>query len=397
MAQLTCKNLTLGYDNRAIQEDLNFSIDAGDYLCIVGENGSGKSTLMKTLLHLQAPISGSIELGDGLKKKRIGYLPQQTLVQRDFPASVREIVLSGCQSRCGWRPFYNKEEKMVAQRAMEKMMIQDLADQCYRELSGGQQQRVLLARALCAAQKILLLDEPVSGLDPRVTAEMYQLIRNLNKKDGITIIMISHDIAAAVNMQHISCISGSIASSEQRNSIWKAVWERRLLDRKERTNKMFETLRMYFQYPFVRYALIVGVLIALCSSLLGVTLVLKRFSFIGDGLSHVAFGAMAIASVLNITNNMLFILPVTVICAILLLRAGQNTRIKGDAAIAMISVGALAIGYLLMNLFFHQPKYLRRCMQYIVRLHIDPDTDKRRGMAVCNPFCCGCCYFYSFL
>ena len=159
---------------------------------------------------------------------------------------------------------------------------------------------------------------------------------------------------------------------------------------------MFETLRMYFQYPFVRYALIVGVLIALCSSLLGVTLVLKRFSFIGDGLSHVAFGAMAIASVLNITNNMLFILPVTVICAILLLRAGQNTRIKGDAAIAMISVGALAIGYLLMNLF-PPAKYLRRCMQYIVRLHIDPDTDKRRGMAVWNPFCCGCCYFYSFL
>ena len=118
---------------------------------------------------------------------------------------------------------------------------------------------------------------------------------------------------------------------------------------------MFETLRMYFQYPFVRYALIVGVLIALCSSLLGVTLVLKRFSFIGDGLSHVAFGAMAIASVLNITNNMLFNLPVTVICAILLLRAGQNTRIKGDAAIAMISVGALAIGYLLMNLFSTSP------------------------------------------
>ena len=190
MAQLTCKNLTLGYDNRAIQEDLNFSIDAGDYLCIVGENGSGKSTLMKTLLHLQPPISGSIELGDGLKKNEIGYLPQQTLVQRDFPASVREIVLSGCQSRCGLRPFYNKEEKMVAQKAMEKMMIQ--------ELSGGQQQRVLLARALCAAQKILLLDEPVSGLDPRVTAEMYQLIKDLNKKDGITIIMISHDIAAAV-------------------------------------------------------------------------------------------------------------------------------------------------------------------------------------------------------
>ena len=207
MAQLTCKNLTLGYDNRAIQEDLNFSIDAGDYLCIVGENGSGKSTLMKTLLHLQPPISGTIELGDGLKKNEIGYLPQQTLVQRDFPASVREIVLSGCQSRCGLRPFYNKEEKRVAQKAMEKMMIQDLADHCYRELSGGQQQRVLLARALCAAQKILLLDEPVSGLDPRVTAEMYQLIKDLNKKDGITIIMISHDIAAAVKcLKHFICI-----------------------------------------------------------------------------------------------------------------------------------------------------------------------------------------------
>ena len=198
MAQITCKNLTLGYENRAIQENLNFSINAGDYLCIVGENGSGKSTLMKTLLHLQPPISGTIELGDGLHKNEIGYLPQQTLVQRDFPASVKEIVLSGCQGRCGWRPFYNKEDKEIARKAMEKMMIQDLQDRCYRELSGGQQQRGLLARALCAAKKILLLDEPVSGLDPKVTAEMYQLIEDLNKKDEITIIMISHDIEAAV-------------------------------------------------------------------------------------------------------------------------------------------------------------------------------------------------------
>ena len=198
MAQITCKNLTLGYENRAIQENLNFSINTGDYLCIVGENGSGKSTLMKTLLHLQPPISGTIELGDGLRKNEIGYLPQQTLVQRDFPASVKEIVLSGCQGCCGWRPFYNKEDKEIARKSMEKMMIQDLQDRCYRELSGGQQQRVLLARALCAAKKILLLDEPVSGLDPKVTAEMYQLIQNLNKRDGITIIMISHDIEAAV-------------------------------------------------------------------------------------------------------------------------------------------------------------------------------------------------------
>ena len=198
MAQLTCKNLTLGYDNRAIQEDLNFSIDAGDYLCIVGENGSGKSTLMKTLLHLQPPISGSIELGDGLKKNEIGYLPQQTLVQRDFPASVEEIVMSGFLGRMGLRPFYTKAEKKEARELMEKTRITDLADRCYRELSGGQQQRVLLTRALCATRKILLLDEPVSGLDPVATADMYQIISELNKEDGITIIMISHDIAAAV-------------------------------------------------------------------------------------------------------------------------------------------------------------------------------------------------------
>lgn len=197
MAQITCQNLTLGYDGKAILHNLSFSINAGDYFCIVGENGSGKSTLMKTLLHLQPPIRGSISLGDGLKSNEIGYLPQQTYVQRDFPASVREIVLSGCQSRCGIRPFYNKHEKYLAAKVMKKMMIDQLAGSCYRELSGGQQQRVLLARALCATRKVLLLDEPVSGLDPKVTAEMYQLINELNQKDGITIIMISHDIAAA--------------------------------------------------------------------------------------------------------------------------------------------------------------------------------------------------------
>jgi zinc transport system ATP-binding protein len=198
MAQITCRDLTLGYDGKAIVEHLNFSIDAGDYFCIVGENGSGKTTLMKTLLRLQAPMSGTIETGDGLRPDEIGYLPQQTFVQRDFPASVREIVLSGCQSRLGLRPFYNKKEKALAAEAMQKMDIAALADRCYRELSGGQQQRVLLARALCATQKVLLLDEPVSGLDPKVTQEMYRLIADLNREDGITIIMISHDIAAAV-------------------------------------------------------------------------------------------------------------------------------------------------------------------------------------------------------
>ena len=198
MALLTAKNLSLGYSSHnIIVENLNFSINSGDYLCIVGENGSGKTTLMKTLLGLTAPISGEIETGDGLKKNDIGYLPQQTIVQKDFPASVREIVLSGCQARCGLRPFYNKEEKDLAAENMKRMDIISIADKPYRSLSGGQQQRVLLARALCAAQKILLLDEPVSGLDPKVTAEMYALISQLNS-EGVTIIMISHDIESAV-------------------------------------------------------------------------------------------------------------------------------------------------------------------------------------------------------
>lgn len=211
MAQLTCQNLCVGYDGKSVLQGLSFEIFAGDYLCIVGENGSGKSTLMKTILGLQPPISGRILTGDGLRKNEIGYLPQQTQVQKDFPASVREIVLSGCQGRCGRRPFYNQEEKQLASDAMEKMQITRLAKRCYRELSGGQQQRVLLARALCATGKMLLLDEPVSGLDPRVTAEMYGLIEKLNREDGITVIMISHDIAAAVKYaSHILHIGDAV-------------------------------------------------------------------------------------------------------------------------------------------------------------------------------------------
>ena len=198
MAQLICQDLCVGYDGKAVLQDLNFAVFSGDSLCLVGENGSGKSTLMKTILGLQQPVRGRILTLDGLRKNEIGYLPQQTQVQKDFPASVREIVLSGCQGRCGSCPFYNKEEKQLAADAMEKMQIAQLAKRCYRELSGGQQQRVLLARALCATRKMLLLDEPVSGLDPKVTAEMYALIEKLNREDGITVIMISHDIAAAV-------------------------------------------------------------------------------------------------------------------------------------------------------------------------------------------------------
>ncbi len=211
MAQLTCQNLSVGYDGRPVLQGLNFEVSAGDYLCIVGENGSGKSTLMKTILGLQTPISGTILTGDGLRKNEIGYLPQQTQVQKDFPASVKEIVLSGCQGRCGRRPFYSKKEKRLAADAMDKMRISQLAGRCYRELSGGQQQRVLLARALCATRKMLLLDEPVSGLDPKVTVEMYELIESLNQEDGITVIMISHDLSAALHYaSHILHIDDSV-------------------------------------------------------------------------------------------------------------------------------------------------------------------------------------------
>ena len=197
MPQLTCSDLTLGYEGHAVLSGLNFSVNAGDYLCIVGENGSGKSTLMKTVLGLMKPLGGSIAWGEGLKENEIGYLPQQTAVQKDFPATVWEIVLSGCQGRVGKRPFYNRAEKALARQNMEKMGVTQFARRCYRQLSGGQQQRVLLARALCATRKLLLLDEPVAGLDPKVTAEMYALIERLNR-EGVTILMVSHDIAAAV-------------------------------------------------------------------------------------------------------------------------------------------------------------------------------------------------------
>ncbi len=198
MRQLTCREVALGYEGKAIVENLNFHVDKGDYLCIVGENGSGKSTLMKTLLNLKKPLHGTLEFDASLSHKMIGYLPQQTIVQKDFPASVREIVLSGCLNRGGIRPFYNKAEKETARSNMEKMGILPLEKRCYRELSGGQQQRVLLARALSATREVLLLDEPVAGLDPKVTKEMYELIGKLNREEGITIIMVSHDIAAAV-------------------------------------------------------------------------------------------------------------------------------------------------------------------------------------------------------
>lgn len=208
MAEIIVEKLNLGYDGKMVVFDLNFSINSGDYLCIVGENGSGKSTLMRTLLGLQKAISGKVYFGDGLKQKEIGYIPQQTDVQRDFPASVYEIVLSGCLNGLGLNPFYTKAQKRMADEKLKLLEISHLKNRCYRELSGGQQQRVLLARALCSTKKVLLLDEPVAGLDPMVTKELYDIIENLNKEKGITIIMVSHDIASAIKYaSHILYVS----------------------------------------------------------------------------------------------------------------------------------------------------------------------------------------------
>ena len=217
MALISCKNVTMGYENQLAVEDVSFDIEDGDYVCIVGENGSGKSTLLKGLLGLLKPRAGEIAFGDGLKQNMIGYLPQQTIVQRDFPASVWEVVLSGCLNRRGMRPFYSPAERRIASANIEKLGIGGLVKKSYRDLSGGQQQRVLLARALCATEKLLLLDEPVTGLDPVVTSELYALIRQLNR-EGVTIVMVSHDINCSVHYASSSPIPLSAARSSWASS-----------------------------------------------------------------------------------------------------------------------------------------------------------------------------------
>lgn len=208
---LDCRDAALGYEGKPVWEHLSFQVHSGDYVCIVGENGSGKSTLVKSLLGLLHPMAGEIVRSPSLRSGAIGYLPQQTKAQKDFPATVTEVVRSGFLSGKGMRFFYTPKEKSTALMHMGKLGVLELKDRCYRELSGGQQQRVLLARALCATQKMLLLDEPVSGLDPKVTAEMYTLIEKLNREDGITVIMISHDVAAAVRYaSHILHIGDTV-------------------------------------------------------------------------------------------------------------------------------------------------------------------------------------------
>ncbi len=195
---VSCEHATLGYDNQVVVTDLDFEIYPGDYVSIVGENGSGKSTLMKTMLGLIRPLKGDIRINCSKGSGCIGYLPQMSEMQRDFPATVREVVMTGLLGRKGWWPFFTKKEKQQGAEVLAKLHIEDLAGRSYRELSGGQQQRVLLARSLLAAHEILMLDEPVTGLDPAAAAELYETLRELNRNDGMTIIMVTHDINSAV-------------------------------------------------------------------------------------------------------------------------------------------------------------------------------------------------------
>lgn len=200
MSQILCRDLSLGYDGQTVCEHVDFTVEAGDCLCIVGDNGSGKSTLMRALLNLKAPTSGEILFGDGIRQSDIGYLPQQNDSQKDFPASVWEVVLSGCVMKEDFRIFAGKKSRESAKNALREMGLAELANRPFRTLSGGQQQRVLLARALCAARKILVLDEPTAGLDPQATEEMYETVRRLHRELGITIIMVTHDLSAVVRL-----------------------------------------------------------------------------------------------------------------------------------------------------------------------------------------------------
>lgn len=212
MALLTLDHATFGYEGMIAAENVHADVEIGDYLVVIGENGSGKSTLIKGMLGLIRPISGSVSLGDGLRKNEIGYMPQKTQAQRDFPASVLEVVRSGCLNRRGSRPYYTKREKSVCEAAMDRLDVLPLKNRPYPELSGGQQQRVLLARALCATEKLLLLDEPTAGLDPMATQSLYEVIRSINQETGVAIIMVSHDVNAALaDAKKVLCMHRDVA------------------------------------------------------------------------------------------------------------------------------------------------------------------------------------------
>ena len=212
MNLIECKKLSIGYGNKVVCKNINFAVERGQYVCIIGDNGCGKSTLLKTILGLNKPVNGKIIFDKSNKVSSIGYLPQQSDMQKDFPATVREVVMSGFLGGMGWRPFYNREEKAKADKVMEELEIQPLANKSYKELSGGQQQRVLLARALCATDEILVMDEPVNGLDARTIRKFYSIIRKLNSENGLTIVMVSHNIDKVVDYAtHIVYLKNDMA------------------------------------------------------------------------------------------------------------------------------------------------------------------------------------------
>lgn len=197
MSLIECRNAAVGYDGNIVADNINFNVCVGDYVCILGENGAGKSTLAKSILGLIPAVKGEILFGDGLKRTEIGYLPQQTQIQKDFPASVYEIIISGLSGKSSGFPFYTKKDKHIANHNMKVLGIENMKNKCYRELSGGQQQRVLLARALCATGKLILLDEPITGLDPMAAANFYDTVKNLNRS-GIAVITVTHDISGGI-------------------------------------------------------------------------------------------------------------------------------------------------------------------------------------------------------
>ena len=214
---LKCEHVDFGYENQDAVIDVSLEVSTGDYICIVGENGSGKSTLMKGILGLLKPTEGKIEISEELKKAGIGYLPQQTAAQKDFPATVFEVVISGCLGKRGNRPFYSPKEKQTALSNLERLGIADLKKGCFRDLSGGQKQRALIARALCATDKLLILDEPITGLDPSAIQDFYNIIRKLNREEQVAILMVSHDMANIVRQ------AGKILHLQQKALFWGTV------------------------------------------------------------------------------------------------------------------------------------------------------------------------------
>ena len=198
MSQLICKNISIAYEKENVVDNLSVTIEKGDYVSIIGENGTGKSSLLKGILGLVGLKNGQVIFDEGCSRKNIGYLSQQNSMQKDFPASVYEVVLSGCLKNKGFKPFFTKKEKELAVNNIRRMGIENLKKSCYADLSGGQKQRVLLARALCATDRMIILDEPIPGLDPVAAADMYHLVNKLNKDMGITIIMVTHDIDNAL-------------------------------------------------------------------------------------------------------------------------------------------------------------------------------------------------------